>query len=152
MSCQNASTAVEQVFSPLTLVVRELRFGGKAYDVVDSLNVWSSGMWLSTPTGSTAAMKAAGGRVMPLDSAELQYLIREHMIERADTADKSELPDDLNNGMIGMGEKLHIRWNSQRGRVYIDGSHLTHNLELGDEIMVDNKAPPLKLYTRKEYQ
>ena len=86
---------------------------------------------------------------MDLDSAELQYLIREHMIERTDGSDQSELPDDLNNGMIGMGEKLHVRWNSQRGKVYIDGSHLSHNLELGDEIMIDNKAPPLKLYTKR---
>ena len=139
------------IFQLSHLFARELRFGGKSYDVRDSLNVWSSGMWLSTPTGSTAAMKAAGGKVMPLDSAELQYLIREHMIERTDETDTSDLPDDLNNGMMGMGDKLHVRWNSQYGKVYIDGSHLTHNLELGDEIMIDNKAPPLKLYTRKEY-
>jgi NAD+ kinase len=128
------------------------RFGGNAYDVRDSLNVWSSGMWLSTATGSTAAMKAAGGKVMPLDDMSLQYLIREHMIERNDDASPSgSLVDDdnLNNGMIGMGEKLHVRWNSQKGKVYIDGSHLTHNLELGDEILIDNKAPPLKLYARR---
>jgi NAD+ kinase len=43
---------------------------------------------------------------------------------------------------------LHVRWNSQRGRIFIDGSHLTHNLELGDEILIDNKAPPLKMFTR----
>lgn len=127
-----------------------VRFGGRAYDVTNSLNVWSSGMWVSTSTGSTAAMSAAGGKVMPLDAADLQYLIREHMIERSDETDQSELPEDLNNGMIGMGDKLHVRWNSQRGKVYIDGSHLTHNLELGDEILIDNKAPPLKLYTRSD--
>jgi NAD+ kinase len=132
----------------LTHFVCVLRFGGKSYDVSDSLNVWSSGMWICTSTGSTAAMKAAGGHVMDLDSSELQYLIREHMIERTDESDQSELPDDLNNGMIGTGEKLHVRWNSQRGKVYIDGSHLTHNLELGDEIMIDGKAPPLQLFAR----
>lgn len=88
---------------------------------------------------------------MPLNSNDLQYLIREHMIERnSEDAANSEPLDDLNNGMIGMGEKLHVRWNSQRGKVYIDGSHLTHNLELGDEILIDNKAPPLKLYTRSD--
>lgn len=108
-------------------------------------------MWLSTSTGSTAAMKAAGGHVMPLDSAELQYLIREHMIERPDGSDTSDLPENPNNGMIGMGDKMHVRWNSQRGKVYIDGSHLTHNLELGDEILIDNKAPPLKLFARHAF-
>lgn len=29
------------------------RFGGNLYDVQNSLNVWSSGLWISTATGST---------------------------------------------------------------------------------------------------
>jgi NAD kinase len=31
------------------------RFGGSTYDVLNSINVWSSGMWVCTATGSTAA-------------------------------------------------------------------------------------------------
>jgi hypothetical protein len=31
------------------------RFGGRTYDVYNSINVWSSGMWVCTATGSTAA-------------------------------------------------------------------------------------------------
>jgi NAD+ kinase len=50
------------------------RFGGKAYDVMNSLNVWSSGMWICTATGSTAAMAAAGGKIMDPFSDELQYV------------------------------------------------------------------------------
>ena len=34
------------------------RFGGIPYDIKNSLNVWSSGMWISTATGSSAAMAA----------------------------------------------------------------------------------------------
>ena len=133
------------------------RFGGIPYNVNDSINVWSSGMWISTSTGSTAAMKAAGGHVMEYNDTSLQYLIREHMIEQRylislqDEAKSrgTELKEsDINNGMIGTGDKLHIRWNSQRGRIFIDGSHLTHNLELGDEILIDNQAQPLKMFTR----
>merc|ERR1719453_732725 len=41
-----------------------------------SLNAWSSGMWVSSASGSTAAMKAAGGTPMNQTSSELQYLIR----------------------------------------------------------------------------
>ena len=52
------------------------RFAGIPYDVSHSLNVWSSGMWVCTSTGSTAAMAAAGGKRMALDSADIQYLIR----------------------------------------------------------------------------
>lgn len=135
------------------------RFGGKAYDVSNSINVWSSGMWVCTATGSTAAMSAAGGKPMETDSDEIQYLIREHMIERQlepmrQSEDGKTAPvdfysdKDMNNSMVGDSEKLHVRWNSQRGRIFIDGSHLTHNLELGDEILIDNKAPPLKMFSR----
>ena len=128
------------------------RFGGKAYDASNSINVWSSGMWVCTATGSTAAMSAAGGKPMDFDSEEIQYLIRNHMIERQQQQAPdftSLIPDeDINNSMVGAGGKLHVRWNSQRGRIFIDGSHLTQNLELGDEILIDNKAPPLKMFTR----
>lgn len=120
------------------------RFGGKSYDVNNSLNVWSSGMWVCTATGATAAMAAAGGMPMPnLEDDSTQYLIREHMRERGTASE--DFPD---NGMMENGQQLHIRWNSQTGRIFVDGSHLTHHLELGDEIMIDNKAPPLQLYTR----
>jgi NAD+ kinase len=125
------------------------RFGGKQYDVVDSINVWSSGMWTCTGTGSTAAMAAAGGKPMQVTSDDLQYLIREHMLEQdvAVTDQHESSGHDINNGLVHPGEKMHLRWNSQRGRIFIDGSHLTHDLELGDEIMIDNQAPPLKLYS-----
>ncbi|CAJ1966796.1 unnamed protein product [Cylindrotheca closterium] len=121
------------------------RFAGIPYDVTRSLNVWSSGLWVSTSTGSTAAMAAAGGQKMGFNSDDLQYLIREHMMENA----SEDVTADVNNRMLVNGEKLHLRWNSQRGRIFIDGSHLTHNLELGDEIMIDNNAPPLPMYIPK---
>jgi NAD+ kinase len=122
------------------------RFGGKTYDVTQSLNVWSSGMWICTATGSTAAMAAAGGQPMDIDAEDLQYLIREHILERQ--AVEMGVTSDVNNGLIQSGQKLHIRWNSQKGRIFIDGSHLTHNLELGDEVLIDNQAPPLKIFAR----
>ena len=83
---------------------------------------------------------------MDLDSRDLQYLIREHMIEN----DDSGITRTMDNGMLTPGQKMHLRWNSQKGRVFIDGSHLTHNLELGDEILIDNGAPPLKLFMRDD--
>ena len=43
-----------------------------------SLNVWSSGLWVCTSTGSTAAMHAAGGFEMDLRREDLQYMVRRH--------------------------------------------------------------------------
>ncbi|KAL7579905.1 hypothetical protein ACA910_004911 [Epithemia clementina (nom. ined.)] len=131
------------------------RFGGGAYHVHNSLNVWSSGMWVCTATGSTAVMAAAGGQPMPdLADTSLQYLIREHMRESIPSP-TSSTPTTLDGGfpdndLIRDGQKLHIRWNSQTGRIFIDGSHLTHHLELGDEIMIDNQAPPLQMYSAEK--
>ena len=118
------------------------RFAGVAYDVERKLNIWSSGMWVCTSTGASAAMAAAGGQPMDLLSTDLQYLIREHMMENSN----EDLSRDVNNGMVKEGQKMHLRWNSQKGRIFIDGSHLTHDLELGDEILIDNKAPPLQMF------
>lgn len=118
------------------------RFGGTPFDVTKSLNAWSSGMWICTSTGSTAAMHAAGGKDMDLDSPELQYLIREHMLEARATPDVI----NMNNQLLSDSDQLYIRWNSHKGRIYIDGSHLTHDLELGDEILINNKAPSLELF------
>jgi NAD+ kinase len=128
------------------------RFGGIPYDVTNSLNVWSSGMWISTAIGSTAAMAAAGGRIQDPDDTDLQFLIREHMIEPGQTMDDGTpiRRSDVDNGMLEDGQKMHLRWNSQKGRIFVDGSHLTHNLELGDEILIDNLAPPLQMYIRGE--
>lgn len=128
------------------------RFGGVPYDVTNSLNAWSSGMWVCSAMGSTAAMAAAGGTVMDPDSTDLQFLIREHMIEPGATNDDGEpiRHRDVDNGFVSNGQKMHLRWNSQKGRIFIDGSHLTHNLELGDEILIDNLAPPLKMYISGE--
>lgn len=128
------------------------RFGGIPYDVSNSLNVWSSGMWVCTSIGSTAAMAAAGGEIMEPNCTALQYLIREHMIEPDQTTDDG-VPirhKDVDNGLLADGQKMHLRWNSQKGRIFIDGSHLTHNLELGDEILIDNLAPPLQMYISDE--
>ena len=82
---------------------------------------------------------------MDLNSTELQYLIREHMMENS----TEDLSRDINNGMVHEGQKMHLRWNSQKGRIFIDGAHLTHNLELGDEILIDNQAPPLQMFVPK---
>jgi len=35
------------------------RFGGVPHDIKESLNIWGSGIWISTATGATAAMSAA---------------------------------------------------------------------------------------------
>ena len=140
-----ASSLSEPQILPRSQYGTITRFAGRPFDVQGSLNAWSSGMWVCTGTGASAAMAAAGGVPMDVRSSDLQYLIREHMIENSPTKEEIRNAD---HGMIKKCERLHLRWNSQKGRIFIDGSHLTHNLELGDEIKIDSNTPLLALYSK----
>eukprot|EP01032_Pedospumella_encystans_P013176 gene13176-15187_t len=111
-------------------------------DELFSFNVWSSGMWIATPSGSSAAIFNAGGFKMDIRSRNLQYMVREHMIEEGMTHHLKS----AGHSIIRPDEMLKLRWNSQNGAVYVDGQHFKHNLELGDEIRVDSHAPYLKIF------
>ena len=147
-------------------IVTSTRFGSSVYDVSNSFNVWSSGMWVCTPTGASAAMAAAGGRPMDpvTDRGLLQYKVREHLVEQKKQAHPDEASGkstmtsadaemerirNLGQGILAKGGQMHLRWNSAKGGVYIDGSHLCHNLELGDELLINSRAPELMLFDRQ---
>lgn len=59
-------------------------------------HAWSSGLWVCSATGSSAAMHAAGGLPMESHAPQLQYKVREHLLDSA----RPELKD-LDHGMIG---------------------------------------------------
>ena len=108
---------------------------------VRHLNVWSSGMWVSTAVGSSAAMAAAGGVTLDRDDLRLQYMIREHLVERG-----MEHTSEYTSGFVDPSQELKLRWNAQVGCIYVDGSHMTHNIELGDNIYISSHAPPIQLF------
>jgi NAD+ kinase len=110
-------------------------------DELFSFNVWSSGLWISTATGSTAAMHAAGGTVMDIRSRNLQYMVREHLVEESNSHQRK-----ASHGIIRPDEMLGLRWSSQHGCIFVDGSHFKHELELGDELKVDSQAPFLRIF------
>ena len=110
-----------------------------------SFNVWSSGLWVSTPTGATGVMASAGGDMgVDVNSRDLQYLVREHLVgENDDVA----FVRDKSHGFVDEEHHLKVRWNSQHGRVYIDGHHTAFDLELGDQVLVSSHAAPLRIFS-----
>lgn len=130
------------VAHPIPAAVSRFRLGfiTDAGEEASNFNVWSSGLWISTATGSSAAMSAAGGTLMDPTSSELQYMVREHLLEASGKHLK-----EAGHGMIKPGHTLHMRWNSQHGCIYVDGSHVRHNLELGDTVSFSAEAPPIWL-------
>jgi NAD+ kinase len=97
----------------------------------------SSGLWIATAAGSTAAIRAAGGRVLPLRSRKLQYLVREPYF-----GDRHSYR--FLRGMIAPGPPLRILSRMRRGRVFMDGPHLRFPFDLGDILTVTTAAMPLR--------
>lgn len=102
----------------------------------------SSGMWISTATGSTGAMAAAGGVKMHADSGSLQWRIRDES-PRPPSAPERVL---VTSGFVNKGDSLNVRWNSHMGVAYVDGHFVCFDLELGDKLSISAEGAPLLLF------
>jgi NAD+ kinase len=98
----------------------------------------SSGLWIATAAGSTAAIRAAGGRILPLRSRKLQYLVREPY-----NGDRCRYR--LRKGIVGPETLLAVTSKTRRGRLFIDGPHLRFSLGLGDVLTITTAATPLRV-------
>lgn len=99
----------------------------------------SSGIWISTPAGSTAAIRSAGGYVMPLESRALQYLVREPCPPVVGAYRHVK-------GIRRMDERFAITSRMEEGMIYLDGPHVTLPFVLGDVLTLDDSAPDLCLF------
>src|SRR5882672_4734384 len=97
----------------------------------------SSGLWIATAAGSSAAIRAAGGRILPLRSRKLQYLVREPY-----NGDRCRY--HLRKGIVGPETPLVVTSRTRRGRLFMDGPHLRFSLGLGDVLTVTTAATPLR--------
>ncbi|WP_179131597.1 NAD(+)/NADH kinase [Candidatus Entotheonella palauensis] len=99
----------------------------------------SSGIWLSTAAGSTAGIRAAGGRVLPLHSRQRQCLVREPYVGNGSRY-------RLLQGIVSPDTVIEVTSRMRRGGVFIDGPHLRYTLGLGDKLSVTLAPTPLRLY------
>ncbi len=99
----------------------------------------SSGIWISTPAGSTAAIRSAGGYVMALKSRALQYLVREPCPPIVGAYRHVK-------GIRRMDERLAITSRMDEGMIYLDGPHVTLPFQLGDVLTIDDSAPDFCLF------
>jgi hypothetical protein len=68
-------------------------------------------------------------------------MVREHLVEHGNSHQSL-----LRHSIIRPEEMLLMRWNSQYGSAFVDGSHFKHDLELGDEVKIDGHAPFLQIF------
>jgi NAD+ kinase len=93
----------------------------------------SSGIWIGPAAGSTAAQRSAGGRVLPLTSTQLQYVVREPY---------TPLGHRLRHvqGLVEDGGFVELRNKMRTSRLYLDGHKTEFKLTLGD-VLVMTRSP-----------
>lgn len=98
----------------------------------------NSGIWIGPAAGSTAAQRSAGGRVLPLTSDKLQFVVREPYTPVGQVV---RLP----RGLVSRGESLSLRVKMAEGRVFVDGPHEVHPVTIGDHLHFSASDEPLRL-------
>jgi NAD+ kinase len=98
----------------------------------------SSGVWVATAAGSTAAIHSAGARVQPIESQRLQFVVREPYASE-------ERRYHILKGSIAPGEHLEIQSHMRAARLYIDGPHMFRAIEIGAVVRMQRSDEPLSL-------
>ena len=97
----------------------------------------SSGIWFSTQSGSTGAIRSAGGDAMPFGDGRIQYRVCAPYLRPG-----QEL--DLTAGYIDKEVKLVSR--SPHNAVYLDGASLTHRVGFANTVVIQIAQEPLMVY------
>lgn len=96
----------------------------------------SSGVWISTASGSTAAICSAGGEILPIGSKAMQLFVREPyqwgMAPYRLTRCVTHLPTYLTSLM-------------DKAAIYIDGARVVYRLSFGDRVKIEPGAPPIRI-------
>ena len=99
----------------------------------------SSGLWIATAAGSTAGIKSAGGKVLPLDSQRLQYLVRELYREPSRTY-------ALTRGFLAPNEELIVASKMQKAHIYVDGARTAYGFPFGMRAKIKLAENRLQLF------
>lgn len=99
----------------------------------------SSGVWIATPTGSTAAIGAAGGQLMSRrDVRQFQYVVREPYTPYGN-------PYRLVHSSLRHRDHVAIVSQMGEGAIYIDGPRVRYPFNFGDEAIFTLSEEPLQV-------
>jgi len=96
----------------------------------------SSGLWIGPAAGSTAAQKSAGGRVLPLTSKRIQYVISEPYNGTGN-------PLHMLVGLVDEDGHVTIRSKMRQAKIFLDGHHNEYDVEMGEVITLRRSSEPL---------
>ncbi len=97
----------------------------------------SSGVLISTAAGSNAWTKSAGGKILPLESAKFQYMVREPY------HGKASAKCSLINGILNKDEKIGIVFELGNGVLIADSLSKEHKFKAGQRVTIKMSKKPL---------
>jgi NAD+ kinase len=96
----------------------------------------SSGLWVGPAAGSTAAQRSAGGKILPLTSKKVQYVVREPYTPIG-------TPLRLPQGTVDDGGQVTLRSKMKQAKIFLDGHHIVHEVAIGDVITMKHSDETL---------
>ncbi len=98
----------------------------------------SSGVWIGPAAGSTAAQRSAGGRVLPIRSRRLQFVVREPYVPWGERL-------RLAHGFVDDGGAFVLRSKMHEAMLFIDGTRIVFRCALGDVLRMTRSSESLTL-------
>ena len=98
----------------------------------------SSGIWVATGAGSTAALFSAGGKPFSMTSRKMEYWVREPF--------QYKIRYRLLKGFVGPGQKITILPDMSHGIIFIDGGKIHYHVPKHARVTVRGGLKPLKLF------
>jgi len=98
----------------------------------------SSGVWVSTPAGSTSALSSAGGPQLPLYSRQFAFLVREPYAPPGHSV-------RFRSAVLDHCDTLEIESRTGGVSVFLDGSHRRYPVEFGETVSFTLDDRPLRL-------
>lgn len=94
----------------------------------------SSGLFVGPAAGSTAAQRSAGGKILPIRSHSLQFVVREPYPASA---------NKYVRGLIKPEESLRIASKMPDARLFLDGHAIVFKIAIGDVVQLKRSDDPL---------
>lgn len=99
----------------------------------------SSGLYISTASGSTAVTRAAGGKPLPWASKVVQFVVREPYHEPGSKY-------TLLRGQVPPKSGMRVHSKMRNGMIYVDGPLVRFRFDFGDELVISPDSVPLRVF------
>ena len=96
----------------------------------------SSGFWIGPAAGSTAALRSAGGKVLPLTSTKLQLVVREPYVPKSQRMKLTRIE-------VSPQGRITVQSKMQDAGIYLDGPYQKIPVRLGEVTTFEVSDQPL---------